>query len=51
MSPGHPGRGLVLLSAITLTCGLILDVIVKQHKDLCQLLIQQSEKFSSKDTD
>ena len=36
--------GLVLLSAMTLTCGLILDVTVKQYKDLCQLLLQQSER-------
>lgn len=39
--------GLVLLSALALTCGLILDVTVKQHKDLCQLLLQQSGKHRS----
>lgn len=43
--------GLVLLSALALTCGLILDVTVKQYKDLCQLLLQQSEKSRSRGGD
>lgn len=43
--------GLILLSAITLTCGFILDVTVKHYKDLCQLLMQRSGRSGAQIVD